>query len=114
MSSGQQYVCTFVYFELKAIKFRGFHEVRSKTYVNNKMSQVNCKHQVCEYIFFYFMFNFDVIVYFIFVCVVLCCRHEGRTWYTPHRGRLWIAATAKAATPQEIHAVESQYREMGM
>lgn len=21
--------------------------------------------------------------------------HEGRTWYSPHRGRLWIAAAAK-------------------
>jgi hypothetical protein len=21
--------------------------------------------------------------------------HEGRSWYTPHRGRLWIHAAAK-------------------
>lgn len=37
-------------------------------------------------------------------------RHEGRSWYTPHRGRLWIAATAKPPTPQETADVEQQYR----
>ncbi|KAL9974438.1 hypothetical protein ACROYT_G011468 [Oculina patagonica] len=35
---------------------------------------------------------------------------EGRTWYTPHRGRLWIAAAAKQPTEQEIAAVEGMYR----
>ncbi|KAK3098710.1 hypothetical protein FSP39_022297 [Pinctada imbricata] len=35
--------------------------------------------------------------------------HEGRTWYTAHRGRLWIAATAKPPTPQEIHEQEQFY-----
>lgn len=29
-------------------------------------------------------------------------RIEGRGWPTEHRGRLWIAATAKQPTPQEI------------
>ncbi|XP_056881571.1 activating signal cointegrator 1 [Takifugu flavidus] len=37
-------------------------------------------------------------------------RVEGRTWYTSHRGRLWIAAAAKKATPQEIAEVEAIYR----
>nr|XP_061830899.1 activating signal cointegrator 1-like [Nerophis lumbriciformis] len=37
-------------------------------------------------------------------------RVEGRTWYTPHRGRLWIAAAAKKPTPQEIAEVEAMYR----
>lgn len=37
-------------------------------------------------------------------------RVEGRTWYTPHRGRLWIAAAAKKPTPQEIQEVEAMYR----
>ncbi|XP_028678577.2 activating signal cointegrator 1 [Erpetoichthys calabaricus] len=37
-------------------------------------------------------------------------RVEGRTWYTPHRGRLWIAAAAKRPTPQEISQVEDTYR----
>ncbi|KAM6943557.1 activating signal cointegrator 1 [Xenentodon cancila] len=37
-------------------------------------------------------------------------RVEGRTWYTSHRGRLWIAAAAKKPTPQEIAEVESMYR----
>ncbi|XP_043245105.1 activating signal cointegrator 1-like isoform X4 [Amphibalanus amphitrite] len=38
--------------------------------------------------------------------------HEGRTWYTPYRGRLWIAAAAKVPTPQEIKQVEDTYRVM--
>uniref|UniRef100_A0A7N6F7L3 ASCH domain-containing protein n=1 Tax=Anabas testudineus TaxID=64144 RepID=A0A7N6F7L3_ANATE len=37
-------------------------------------------------------------------------RVEGRTWYTSHRGRLWIAAAAKKPSPQEIAEVESMYR----
>ncbi|KAK3584707.1 hypothetical protein CHS0354_036484 [Potamilus streckersoni] len=36
--------------------------------------------------------------------------HEGRNWYTAHRGRLWIAATAKSPSPQEIADVEQSYR----
>jgi len=36
-------------------------------------------------------------------------RHEGRTWYTAHRGRLWIAAASKAPTKQEIHDAEHMY-----
>jgi len=42
--------------------------------------------------------------------VVDCVRHEGRSWYTAHRGVLWISATAKQPLPAEIQAVESQYR----
>ncbi|XP_050164952.1 activating signal cointegrator 1 isoform X2 [Myiozetetes cayanensis] len=37
-------------------------------------------------------------------------RVEGRTWYTSHRGRLWIAATAKRPSPQEIAELEATYR----
>lgn len=37
-------------------------------------------------------------------------RHEGRTWYTSHRGRLWIAATAKVPTREEIKEQENTYR----
>ncbi|KAM6201502.1 activating signal cointegrator 1 [Rhynchocyon petersi] len=37
-------------------------------------------------------------------------RVEGRTWYTPHRGRLWIAATAKKPSPQEISELQATYR----
>lgn len=37
-------------------------------------------------------------------------KHEGRTWYSPHRGRLWIAAAAKLASQEEIDAVEAPYR----
>ncbi|RMB94489.1 hypothetical protein DUI87_29300 [Hirundo rustica rustica] len=35
---------------------------------------------------------------------------EGRTWYTSHRGRLWIAATAKRPSSQEISELEATYR----
>lgn len=41
---------------------------------------------------------------------LLFCRVEGRTWYTSHRGRLWIAATAKRPSPQEISELEATYR----
>ncbi|XP_069723301.1 activating signal cointegrator 1 isoform X3 [Phaenicophaeus curvirostris] len=37
-------------------------------------------------------------------------RVEGRTWYTSHRGRLWIAATAKQPSLQEISELEATYR----
>ncbi|XP_034015681.1 activating signal cointegrator 1 [Thalassophryne amazonica] len=37
-------------------------------------------------------------------------RTEGRTWYTSHRGRLWIAAAAKKPSPQEVAEVEGIYR----
>ncbi|KAG8440329.1 hypothetical protein GDO86_006181 [Hymenochirus boettgeri] len=35
---------------------------------------------------------------------------EGRTWYSAHRGRLWIAAAAKRPSPQEISELEASYR----
>ncbi|KAJ8280909.1 hypothetical protein GJAV_G00060850 [Gymnothorax javanicus] len=39
-------------------------------------------------------------------------RVEGRSWYSAHRGRLWIAAAAKRPTPQDISHVEYQYRQL--
>lgn len=33
--------------------------------------------------------------------------HEGRNWYTAHRGRLWIAAAAKEPDLQEIKTCEN-------
>ncbi|XP_076182818.1 activating signal cointegrator 1 isoform X2 [Ptiloglossa arizonensis] len=36
--------------------------------------------------------------------------HEGRSWYTPHRGRLWIASASKSPTADEISNVEQFYR----
>ncbi|CAG9795540.1 unnamed protein product [Diatraea saccharalis] len=36
--------------------------------------------------------------------------HEGRTWYSSHRGRLWIASTAKPPDQATISALENQYR----
>jgi hypothetical protein len=36
--------------------------------------------------------------------------HEGRSWYTSHRGRLWIASTVKPADPDEIKHLENFYR----
>ncbi|XP_067125576.1 activating signal cointegrator 1-like, partial [Centruroides vittatus] len=37
-------------------------------------------------------------------------QHEGRTWYTSHRGRLWIHAGAKVPTQQEILQLENSTR----
>lgn len=37
-------------------------------------------------------------------------RVEGRTWYTAHRGRIWIASTAKEPVENDIKAVEGMYR----
>lgn len=36
--------------------------------------------------------------------------HEGRSWYTAHRGRLWIASTAKPVNPDEVAELEGFYR----
>jgi activating signal cointegrator 1 len=37
-------------------------------------------------------------------------QHEGRTWYTPVRGRLWIASTQKPADPALVGQMENFYR----
>uniref|UniRef100_A0A3P8Z4E9 Activating signal cointegrator 1 n=1 Tax=Esox lucius TaxID=8010 RepID=A0A3P8Z4E9_ESOLU len=37
---------------------------------------------------------------------------EGRSWYTSHRGRLWIAAAAKKPEPEETKQVENMYRQI--
>ncbi|XP_076816047.1 activating signal cointegrator 1-like isoform X1 [Clavelina lepadiformis] len=35
---------------------------------------------------------------------------EGRSWYSGHRGRLWIAAASKQPTKDEISLVEEEHR----
>lgn len=37
-------------------------------------------------------------------------KHEGRTWYTNHRGPLWIASTVKIPDPKDVENVEAMYR----
>ncbi|EFX82942.1 hypothetical protein DAPPUDRAFT_315992 [Daphnia pulex] len=37
-------------------------------------------------------------------------KHEGRTWYSSHRGRLWIASTVKEPLPEEIKQLENFYK----
>lgn len=37
-------------------------------------------------------------------------KHEGRPWYTSHRGRLWIASTAKPVDVEEVRQMEQFYR----
>lgn len=37
-------------------------------------------------------------------------RFEGRTWYTPIRGRLWIHATKKVPTQDHLDQVKAVYR----
>ncbi|CDI97637.1 activating signal cointegrator 1 [Echinococcus multilocularis] len=39
--------------------------------------------------------------------------HEGRSWYSAHRGPLWIAATAKTPDEEEVRAIEEAYLERG-
>ena len=39
-------------------------------------------------------------------------RHEGRTWRTEHRGRLWIAAAAMQPDDEDILACEQMYRKI--
>lgn len=36
--------------------------------------------------------------------------HEGRSWYSSHRGRLWIASAAKEPSTEEISNLEQAYR----
>ncbi|EFN68058.1 Activating signal cointegrator 1 [Camponotus floridanus] len=35
--------------------------------------------------------------------------HEGRTWYSSHRGRLWIASAAKVPSPEDISNTQHLY-----
>ena len=35
---------------------------------------------------------------------------DGRSWYSPHRGRLWIASTVKVADEALIKSYEDTYR----
>ena len=37
--------------------------------------------------------------------------HEGRTWYSQHRGRLWIHAGSKVPGQEEIEQLEEFYRQ---
>ncbi|XP_063984542.1 activating signal cointegrator 1 [Diachasmimorpha longicaudata] len=37
-------------------------------------------------------------------------KHEGRTWYSSHRGRLWIHAASKTPSTEEISTLENRYR----
>lgn len=40
-------------------------------------------------------------------------KHEGRVWYHSHRGRLWIAATAKQPDKEEVKNIERTYDLLG-
>lgn len=48
-----------------------------------------------------------------FLCVICINREEGRTWYTPYRGCLWIASTANKTDPKEITEIENKYLKAG-
>ncbi|XP_053949748.1 activating signal cointegrator 1 [Anastrepha ludens] len=37
-------------------------------------------------------------------------KHEGRVWYSEHRGRLWIASTVKDPHPEEIEELKNFYK----
>ena len=47
---------------------------------------------------------------FIYLLIFSNSRHEGRTWYSSHRGRLWIASTVKEPSHEEIQELENFYR----
>jgi hypothetical protein len=36
-------------------------------------------------------------------------KHEGRNWYSPHRGRLWIHAASKVPSDEEIATVQQMH-----
>jgi len=38
-------------------------------------------------------------------------QHEGRSWYSAHRGRLWIAATAKECDEEDVAELKAFYAE---
>ena len=38
-------------------------------------------------------------------------KHEGQSWFSTHRGRLWIAATSQKPQPEDIHSLEEFYRQ---
>lgn len=44
-----------------------------------------------------------------FLISIYIYRHEGRSWYTPHRGRLWIHAAAKDPEQDVISQMEEFY-----
>lgn len=46
------------------------------------------------------------------ICIMHVCRHEGRSWYSEHRGRLWIHAASKEPDSETILAAEQLYREL--
>ena len=54
----------------------------------------------------YFHFSFLALI----SPFILGFRHEGRTWYTAHRGKLWIASAAKHPDQSEISDVELFYQ----
>ena len=37
-------------------------------------------------------------------------RFEGRSWYSPHRGKLWIASTAKTVEQDDVTKMEQFYK----
>ncbi|EDW81876.1 uncharacterized protein Dwil_GK25493 [Drosophila willistoni] len=39
-------------------------------------------------------------------------KHEGRVWYSEHRGRLWIASTSKLPHDEDIEHMEQFYKQL--
>lgn len=70
------------------------------------------------YTYIYGCFCNQHVKHIIFICFTyqihffLLFRHEGRVWYTNHRGRLWIHAAGKVPNPKEISEVENDYKLM--
>lgn len=49
------------------------------------------------------------VILLFFVVKYNFYRHEGRTWYTEHRGRLWIHAAGKEPQSGDILEIEKTY-----
>lgn len=52
------------------------------------------------------MKQFEKYLYY----TIYLIRHEGRVWYSEHRGRLWIASTVKDPHPEEIDELKNFYK----
>lgn len=52
--------------------------------------------------------DFAIFIHAVLIATMVrvCCSHEGRTWYSSHRGPLWIASAAHEPEEAEIKELE--------
>jgi len=77
---------------------------------------INFKGVLCKKLFFltsqisHFHISFTEFQPYASYLVAGIKIHEGRTWYSSHRGRLWIHAASKQPTEQEVEDLQTFYR----